>query len=89
MAEGRLGADAGGNLVLRLPQYFPLTVAKCEDPTNQFFTCFEQHAVMKDPTDTLTAKNSLMFCQSELRGYMACMEDFRNAKEAKPFWKRW
>ncbi|CBH09817.1 hypothetical protein, conserved [Trypanosoma brucei gambiense DAL972] len=79
----------GDTLILRLPQYFPTTVKECTEETNQFFTCFEEHAVMKEPTDRITAKTSLMFCQKELRGYMTCMEKHRNVDKTKFWWKFW
>jgi hypothetical protein len=72
----------------RLPDYFPVTDARCAEPTKLFFTCFEQRSAMKHPKDKESAKNGLAECQSELRGYMTCMESILDRKN-KPWWKVW
>ncbi|KEG13273.1 hypothetical protein DQ04_01111100 [Trypanosoma grayi] len=78
-----------GAPVTRLPSYFPTTVKQCTAPTDLFFACFEQYAVMQSPTDTTSAKRALLLCQPQLRGYMTCMEKHLAAENTKAWWKFW
>ncbi|KAH9599567.1 hypothetical protein LSM04_006411 [Trypanosoma melophagium] len=76
--------------ITRLPPYFPTSSKECTKQTELFFSCFEQHAVMENPYDTVSAKRALLFCQPELREYMACMEKHRATENnGKPWWKFW
>ncbi|CAD2217346.1 hypothetical protein AGDE_06250 [Angomonas deanei] len=70
----------------RLPPYFPTSCKQCEGPTDRFFKCFEKHAVMKDSTDVVSAKESLRYCQPQLREYKECME--KNMQNKKSWWRK-
>lgn len=76
-----------GPALTTLPPYFPTSCKECAAPTQAFFTCFEQHAFMKDDSDRQTAATSLTNCQGELRGYMACMERHLATADRKPWWR--
>ncbi|EPY36468.1 hypothetical protein STCU_00566 [Strigomonas culicis] len=72
----------------RLPAYFPTSCSQCKAPTEKFFACFEEHAVMRDERDTASARQALHHCQPELLEYMTCMENYLKNKD-KPRWKFW
>lgn len=80
--------SSGHKAITKLPPYFPTSCKQCAAPTDAFFRCFEEHAVMLDERDVATAKTSLQHCQPELHGYMSCMDHYFATKD-KPWWKVW
>ncbi|EAN89800.1 hypothetical protein C3747_20g261c [Trypanosoma cruzi] len=81
-------ATSADTPVTRLPPYFPTSLKECTASTDLFFSCFEQNALMKTPTDTTSAKRALLQCQSELRAYMTCMEKHLGDGK-RSWWKFW
>lgn len=77
---------ADGPVITVLPQYFPTSCKKCKAETEEFFTCFEKFAVMRDSTDTQSARESLLHCQPQLKAYMSCMDKNMNQTK-KPWWR--
>lgn len=63
------------NSELKVPDFFPASVAVCNKVSQDFFDCFTQHSEKTETNDTTAGSIGLSKCHQQMKIYEQCMKE--------------